>query len=100
MPDGLPRKTPQCRSAADPHPTARRRQSYGYYLDDPVEQRRYFWRWAFTLIVLGALAVGLIWALGELQEGWGAFLDLFRARPPGSGMTRALPSLPGLLASL
>jgi transcriptional regulator with XRE-family HTH domain len=60
------------------------------YLDDPVEQRRYTLRWALTLLVLGALAIGLVWALGELQDGWTAFLDLFRGRPAGGGMTRAL----------
>lgn len=60
------------------------------YLDDPAEQRRYTLRWALTLLVLGALAIGLVWALGELQEGWSAFLDLFRGRSPGSGLTRAL----------
>ena len=32
-------------------------------------------------------------ALAELREGWGAFLDLFRGRPPGTGLTRALPYL-------
>jgi len=63
------------------------------YLDDPAEQRRYALRWAVTLLVLGALAVGLVWALAELREGFGAFLDLFRGRPPGSGLTRALPAL-------
>jgi transcriptional regulator with XRE-family HTH domain len=77
-------------------PSPRRRHSGEYYLDDPVEQRRYLWRWALTLIVLGALAVGLIWTLGELRSGWGAFLDLFRGRPPGAGLTRALPLLLGL----
>lgn len=63
------------------------------YLDDPVEQRRYAVRWALTLLVLGALALGLVWALVELQHGWDAFLDLFRSRPPGSGLTSALPLL-------
>jgi transcriptional regulator with XRE-family HTH domain len=63
------------------------------YLDDPVEQRRYAIRWALTLLVLGALAIGLVWALGELRQGWDAFLDLFRGRPPGSGLTRALLQL-------
>jgi len=62
-------------------------------LDDPVEQRRYALRWALTLLALGALAIGLIWALGELQEGWSAFLDLFRGGPPGTTSTRALPWL-------
>ena len=61
------------------------------YLDDPGEQRRYTLRWALTLLVLGALAIGLVWALGEFLEGWCAFLDLFRGRPPGTGLTRALP---------
>ena len=63
------------------------------YLDDPVEQRRYALRWALTLLVLGALAIGLVWALVELRHGWDAFLDLFRSRPPGSGLTGALPQL-------
>jgi transcriptional regulator with XRE-family HTH domain len=63
------------------------------YLDDPVEQRRYAIRWAMTLLVLGALAIGLVWALGELRQGWAAFLDLFRSRPPGSGLTSALALL-------
>ncbi|MBP1633378.1 MAG: helix-turn-helix protein [Actinobacteria bacterium] len=63
------------------------------YLDDPVEQRHYALRWALTLLALGALAIGLIWALGELQEGWSAFLDLFRGGPPGTTSTRALPWL-------
>ncbi|MBM3694976.1 MAG: helix-turn-helix transcriptional regulator [Actinobacteria bacterium] len=60
------------------------------YLDDPMERRRYTLRWVLTLLVLGALAVGLVWALGELHQGWGAFLDLFRGRPPSTGLTRAL----------
>ena len=63
------------------------------YLDDPGEQRRYTLRWALTLLVLGALAIGLVWALGELLEGWSAFLDLFRGRPPAAGLVRALPRL-------
>lgn len=63
------------------------------YLDDPVEQRRYTLRWALTLLVLGILAIGLVWALAELLEGWSAFLDLFRGRPPGAELTRALPWL-------
>ncbi|MBN2113877.1 MAG: helix-turn-helix transcriptional regulator [Acidimicrobiia bacterium] len=68
-------------------------EATGSYLNDPAEQRRYALRWAVTLLVLGALAVGLVWALAELREGFGAFLDLFRGRPPGSGLTRALPGL-------
>ena len=63
------------------------------YLDDPAEQRRYALRWAVTLLLLGVLAVGLVWALMELRESWGAFLDLFRGRPAGTGLTRALPYL-------
>ena len=74
-------------------PTARRRRPGESYLDDPVEQRRYALRWALTLLVLGALAIGLVWALVELRQGWDAFLDLFRSRPPGSGLTSALPYL-------
>ncbi len=63
------------------------------YLDDPVEQRRYAIRWALTLILLGALAIGLVWAMLELRQGWDAFLDLFRSPRPGSGLTQALPRL-------
>ena len=69
------------------------RRPWGSYLDDPVERRRYALRWALTLLVLGALAIGLVWALVELRAGWDAFLDLYRSRPPGSGLTRALPAL-------
>jgi len=71
----------------------RERPPGGSYLDDPAEQRRYALRWALTLLLLGVLAVGLVWALAELWEGWGAFLDLFRGRPTGTGSTRALASL-------
>ena len=46
-----------------------------------------------TLLLLGVLAVGLVWALMELRGSLGAFLDLFRGRPPGTGLTRALPYL-------
>lgn len=63
------------------------------YLDDPGEQRRYTLRWALTLLVLGALAIGLVWAMMELREGWGAFLDLFRGPRPGTGLTRSLALL-------
>ena len=80
--------TPDGENAVFPVPGPR--LPYESYLDDPIEQRRYALRWALTLLVLGALAVGLVWALGALQEGWGAFLDLFRSRPPGSGLTRAV----------
>jgi hypothetical protein len=59
------------------------------YLDDPVEQRRYALRWALTIVVLGVLAIGLVWALGQLGEGWGALLDLFRSHPATGGMTNA-----------
>jgi transcriptional regulator with XRE-family HTH domain len=71
-------------------PSPGRRHSGESYLDDPVERRRYALRWALTLLVLGALAIGLVWALVELRQGWDAFLDLFRSRPPGSGLTSAL----------
>lgn len=63
------------------------------YLDDPAEQRRYAIRWALTLLLLGVLAAGLVWALAELWEGWGAFFDLFRGRPPGTSSTSALAPL-------
>jgi transcriptional regulator with XRE-family HTH domain len=71
----------------------RERPSGESYLDNPAEQRRYTLRWAVTLLLLGVLAVGLVWALMELRESWGAFLDLFRGRPPGAGLTRALAYL-------
>lgn len=63
------------------------------YLDDPVEQRRYARRWTLTIVVLGVLAVALIWALGELREGWVAFLDLFRGRPPTAALANVLGRL-------
>jgi transcriptional regulator with XRE-family HTH domain len=63
------------------------------YLDDPAEQRRYALRWVVTLLLLGMLAVGLVWALMELRESMGAFLDLFRGRPAGTGLTQALSYL-------
>jgi len=51
------------------------------YLDDPAERRRYTLRWAVTLVILGALAILLVWALGELADGWSALIDLFRSGP-------------------
>lgn len=74
-------------------PAPRARRPGESYLDDPVERRRYALRFALTLIALGALAIGLVWAVGQLGDGWGAFLDLFRGRPPASGVTRALSAL-------
>jgi len=62
------------------------------YLDDPGEQRRYAVRWVVTLVVLGVLAIGLVWALMELRGSLSSFLDLFRGRSPGTGVTRALGS--------
>jgi transcriptional regulator with XRE-family HTH domain len=67
--------------------------SAGSYLGDPVERRRYALRAALTLAALAALAIGLVWALLELREGWGAFLDLFRSRPPGTDAAGALVEL-------
>jgi transcriptional regulator with XRE-family HTH domain len=49
------------------------------YLDEPAERRRYLVRWAVTLLVLGALAILLVWAVGQLLGTWGSFLDMFRA---------------------
>ncbi|HUU60963.1 MAG TPA: helix-turn-helix transcriptional regulator [Acidimicrobiia bacterium] len=54
------------------------------YLDDPAEQRRYALRWAVTLVILGALAILLIWSLGELADGWRALIELFRTGPTTS----------------
>ncbi len=64
--------------------------AYRSYLDDPAEQRRYTIRWVLTMAVLAALAIALIWALGELADGWGAVLDLFRSRPAVGGPAGAL----------
>jgi transcriptional regulator with XRE-family HTH domain len=60
------------------------------YLDDPAEQRRYALRWAVSMVILGALAVCLIWALGELADGWRALIELFRSGPPAGGPAAAL----------
>jgi transcriptional regulator with XRE-family HTH domain len=59
------------------------------YLDDPAEQRRYALRWAFTLVILGALAILLIWSLGELTDGWRALIELFRTGPTTGDGTSA-----------
>ena len=45
---------------------------------------------ALTLAVLGALALTLVWAWGELGDGWGAFIDLFRGDQPAEDLTDAL----------
>jgi transcriptional regulator with XRE-family HTH domain len=66
------------------------------YLDDPAEQRRYVRRWVLTLAILGALAIALIWAFGELADGWRALVELFRSGPaPGepAGALHLLGSL-------
>ena len=59
------------------------------YLDDPTERRRYLLRWVGTIVLLGALAVFLVWALVELVGSWGAFLDLFRGHRPTGTSTHA-----------
>jgi len=59
------------------------------YLDDPAERRRYTLRWALTLGILGALALALIWALGELGDGWRAVVDLLRGGPPAEELPGA-----------
>ena len=59
------------------------------YLDDPAERRRYLLRWALTLVLLGALAIALIWALGEMGDGWRALVDLFRDGPPAEELPGA-----------
>jgi transcriptional regulator with XRE-family HTH domain len=66
------------------------------YLDDPAEQRRYARRWALTLAILAALAVALIWALGELADGWRALVELFRSGPATDGPAGALRLLVSL----
>lgn len=98
----LPRRLAQLRAAWAARPLrqteeerarSRERPPGESYLDDPGEQRRYALRWAATLLLLGVLAIGLVWALMELLGSWGAFLDLFRGRPPGTGLTQALAHL-------
>ena len=74
-------------AAAEPLPAS--------YLDEPAERRRYTLRWALTLIILGALALALIWALGELGDGWRAVVDLFRDGSPADELPGAWG--PGLL---
>jgi transcriptional regulator with XRE-family HTH domain len=59
------------------------------YLDDRGERRRYLLRWALTLAILGALAIGLMWALGELGDGWRAVVDLWRDNSPADDLTGA-----------
>jgi len=61
----------------------------GSYLDDPAERQRYTLRWAVTLVILGALAILLVWALGELADGWRALIDLFRSGPGTGGEASA-----------
>ncbi len=73
---------PPASPAGEPASGAPPAGAYHSYLDDPAEQRRYLLRWALTLVILGALAVWLIWALGELAEGWGGLVELFRTVPP------------------
>lgn len=70
--------------------------AYRSYLDDPAERRRYTTRWLLTMAALAALAIALVWALGELAVGWQALLDLFRSGPPAGGPARALSSLAAL----
>ena len=60
------------------------------YMEDPEQQRVYTVRSALTLAMLGALAIALVWAWGQLGDGWGAFLDLFRGDTPASDLTDAL----------
>ena len=63
------------------------------YLDDPVEQRRYALRWALTFLVLGVLAIGLVWALGS-SGGLERLSGPVPGAPSGAGLTRALPGPP------
>jgi transcriptional regulator with XRE-family HTH domain len=67
---------------ADERPTSTPPAGTHYsYLDDPAERRRYALRWAVTLVILGALAILLIWSLGELADGWRTLIELFRTGP-------------------
>lgn len=75
---------------SDPEPIPRS------YLDDRGERRRYALRWALTLVILGALAIGLIWALGELGSGWRAVVDLWHDDPRVDDLTGAWGLLSGM----
>ena len=83
-----PRLTSQPDGDARPPPV--RRVTETPYMDDPEQQRVYTVRSALTLVVLGALALALVWAVGELSDGWGAFLDLFRGGDLAGDPTDAL----------
>jgi transcriptional regulator with XRE-family HTH domain len=63
------------------------------YLDEPAERRRYAVRWAVTLLILGALAILLVWAVGQLLGTWGSFLDMFRAPRHTGPYSNALASM-------
>ncbi len=60
------------------------------YWEDPEEARVYLLRWMGTLVVLGALAVALVWAFIQLGVGWGAFIDLFRGKETPSELVDAV----------
>jgi len=81
---------PPAMPAAGGRPGTRAGAAGWSYLDDPAEQRRYALRWALTLVILGVLAVCLLWALGELADGWRAVIELFRSGPPAGGLAAAL----------
>ena len=72
-----------------PSPGAATEPPPASYLDEPAERRRYTLRWALTLVILGVLAIALIWALGELGDGWRAVVDLFRDGPPAEELPGA-----------
>lgn len=60
----------------------RRREEYASYLDDPRERRHYAIRWTLTVVILGALAILLLWAMDELAAAWRSMLDLLRGGEP------------------
>ncbi len=60
------------------------------YLNDPVERRRYALRLAATILVMLALMLALVWALGQLSSAWGSFLDLFRDTEPSTSSQAAV----------
>ncbi|MFQ5948564.1 MAG: hypothetical protein ACE5KX_06870 [Acidimicrobiia bacterium] len=78
-PDMYPVPSPRPRSTV-----AGPRRAGRPYLEDPRERRLYVFRALGTTVGLILLAVALLWALGELGNVWGTFLDLFRRAPEAS----------------
>lgn len=88
MPAPQPRLTHDPDGDVFPAPAARTARVP--YMEDPDQQRIYTLRAGLTLAVLGGLAIALVWAWGQLGDGWGAFIDLFRGDEPVTELTGAL----------